>query len=186
MNENVKMEEFILVKHWWSLALRGLFALLFGVLALVWPEITIGLLVILFGAFAFADGFLAIIAALCYAKRWHRGVLFLQGLVGIVVGIIVFFWPAITAIVLLFLIAIWALVTGFFEIIAAFRLPVGTGGKWLLGLSGLLSVVIGLILVSRPGAGLLVIIWLIGIYAILAGVTLFILAFMLKGMQKRT
>ncbi len=113
----------VLSRNWWTLALRGLFAVLFGIMAFAWPGITLGALVLLYGAYAFADGVLAIAAALVgrtVGVPWWA--LLIEGLAGIGVGIITLLWPGITALVLLYLIAFWAVVTGVFEIVAAIRL----------------------------------------------------------------
>ena len=144
----------VLARNWWTLALRGLFAVLFGIMAFAWPGITLGALVLLYGAYAFADGVLAIAAALVgrtVGVPWWA--LLIEGLAGIGVGIITLLWPGITALVLLYLIAFWAVVTGVFEIVAAIRLRKEIRGEWLLALSGVLSVLFGVALIVSPGAG---------------------------------
>ena len=171
----------VLARNWWALALRGLFAVLFGIMAFAWPGITLAALVLLYGAFALADGIFAIVAAVVGMPRgmpWWA--LLLEGVTGIAVGILTFFWPGITALALLYLIAAWALVTGVFEIAAAIRLRKEIQGEWLLALSGVLSVLFGLALVVYPGAGALAVIWLIGAYAIASGVLLIVLGFRLR------
>jgi len=186
MNETMGLPQFILSRHWWALLLRGLAALAFGLLTLTWPLVTLRLLVIFFGVFAFADGFFTLIAALRHGRKHkHAVMLSLQGIVGIAVGVISLLWPSITAMAILFLIAFWALITGVLEIIVAFRLLSAVKGKWFLGLSGFLSVIFGLLVVVRPEAGLLSIVWIIGLYAILAGITLIALGFKLRVTQKR-
>src|SRR5689334_9691466 len=114
--------EFGLTRSWWALALRGLFALLFGVLAILWPGLTLEVLVLLWGAYALADGVFAIAAAIAGAGRFHHWwALLLEGVVGIAAGVVTFLWPGITALALLFVIAAWAVVTGILEIVAAIR-----------------------------------------------------------------
>ena len=143
----------VLARNWWALALRGLFAILFGVAAFAWPNLTLAALVILFGAYALVDGVFALVTAVRAAEAHERWWLFvLEGLAGIVVGIITFIWPGITALVLLYLIAWWALITGVFEIAAAIRLRKQIRQEWTLVLGGLASVVFGLLLFYRPGA----------------------------------
>src|SRR5512135_3769825 len=161
----------VLARNWWALVLRGLFAVLFGIMALAWPGITLGALVLLYGAYALADGVFAIAAVMAGrtgGRPWWS--LLVEGLVGIAVGIMTFAWPGITALVLLYLIAAWAFVTGIFEIVAAIRLREEIRGEWLLALSGILSILFGLALVVYPGAGALAVIWVIGAYAIASGV----------------
>lgn len=176
-----------LARNWWALALRGLCAILFGILAFIWPGITLGALVLLFGAYALLDGILSIVAAIF--KREGSGTpgwaLVLVGILGIVAGILAFVWPGITALILLYLIAFWAIVSGIFEIIAAIKLRKEIEGEWWLVLSGILAVVFGLLLIARPGAGAIAVVWLIGGYALLFGIFLVALAFKLKGIRER-
>ena len=176
-----------LAHNWWVLALRGLCAIIFGILAFVWPGVTLGVLVLLYGAYALVDGVLAIIAAL--SKRQGSGLpwwaLLLEGLLGIAAGLVAFVWPGITALFLLFLIAAWAIVTGIFEIIAAIRLRKEIEGELWLALSGIVSILFGVLLFVRPGAGALTVVWLIGTYAIFFGIFLLALAFRLKRFKER-
>jgi uncharacterized membrane protein HdeD (DUF308 family) len=176
----------VLARNWWALVLRGLFAVLFGIIALAWPGITLGALVLLYGAYALADGVFAIAAVMAGrtgGRPWWS--LLVEGLVGIAVGIMTFAWPGITALVLLYLIAAWAFVTGIFEIVAAIRLREEIRGEWLLALSGILSILFGLALVVYPGAGALAVVWLIGAYAIAFGALLIALGFRLRSWSRR-
>jgi uncharacterized membrane protein HdeD (DUF308 family) len=176
-----------LARNWWILALRGLCAIIFGMLAFVWPAITLGVLVLLYGAYALVDGVLAIVAAVSKREGSDRSwwTLLLEGLLGIAAGIVTFVWPGMTALVLLFLIAAWALVTGVFEIIAAIRLRKEIEGELWLALSGIVSVLFGVLLLVRPGAGALTVVWLIGAYALFFGILLVALAFRLKRFKER-
>jgi len=170
-----------LAKNWWMLLLRGIAAILFGVLAFVWPGLTLITLILLYGAFAFVDGVFAIGAAVMghgpAAPRWW---LALAGLCGVVIGIMTFAWPGVTALVLLIFIASWAIVTGILEIIGAIQLRKEIDNEWLLILSGVISVLFGLGLLIAPGAGALALVWVIGLYAIVAGVIYIALAFRLR------
>jgi len=176
----------VLARNWWALVLRGFFDVLFGIAAFVWPGITLAVLVLLYGAFALVDGSFAIAAILVGRKQGMPSwALLVEGLAGIAVGAITFFWPGITQLALLFLIAAWAVVTGVFEIVAAVRLRKEIRGEWLLALSGVLSVAVGVALVVNPGAGLLAISWMIGTYAIIFGVLFIVLGFRLRSWLRR-
>ncbi len=158
-------------RNWRLYVLRGVLAILFGLAALFWPGMTLGVLVILFGAYVTLEGILAIVAALQHGIR-DSWLVFLEGIAGVVVGLITFFWPAVTAVALLVLIAVWAIVTGILEIAAAVQLRREIVGEWVLIMTGGLSILIGILLIANPGAGILAVIVLIGVYAILFGALL--------------
>lgn len=171
----------VLARNWWAVVLRGVFAVIFGLLALIWPGATLFVLIMLFGAYALVDGVFALIAAFRVAggDRWP---LLLEGVVGILIGLLTFFWPGVTALVLLSFIAAWAIITGIFEIVAAIRLRREIEGEWALGLAGVASLIFGVLLILFPGAGALSLIWLIGAYAIVFGILLILLGLRLRGM----
>jgi uncharacterized membrane protein HdeD (DUF308 family) len=169
-----------LAKNWWMLLLRGLVSILFGVLAIAWPGITILSLMILYGAYALVDGLFAIFAAVSGNAASHRWWLAVVGIVGVLAGLVAFAWPGLTALALLMLIAAWAIVSGIFEIVGAIRLRKEIDNEWLLILHGVISVLFGLFVWSQPGEGALAIIWVIGAYAIIAGIILCVLAFRLR------
>jgi len=172
----------LLANNWWALAVRGGLAILFGIVTLVWPGISLTALVLLFAAFALVDGILAIVAGVRGFRRDQRwGAFLLQGILGIAVAVLTVFWPAITALALVLLIAAWAIVTGILEIVAAVRLRREIRGEWLLALAGVASIAFGVLLVLNPGAGALALLWLIGAYAIVFGLLLIGLAFRLRG-----
>lgn len=161
----------------WLMGIRGILAVLFGLAAIVWPRLTLFVLVILFGAYALVNGVIAVIVSLQESRNFrHWWVLLLEGLAGIAVGVLTFIWPAITALALLYLIAAWAIVTGVFEIAAAFSGWLPLAMEWTLALAGVLSVLFGVLLAILPGVGLLSLVWLIGLYAIVFGVVLIIRA----------
>jgi uncharacterized membrane protein HdeD (DUF308 family) len=175
----------LLTRNWWLLALRGLAAVLFGVLAFVWPGATLISLVWLFGAFALVNGILSFALAAKAPKGYPRfGSLILGGLLGILAGLLAFVMPAITALGLLILIAVWAMLTGILEIVAAIKLRKEINNEWLLILVGILSLVFGVLLLLQPGAGALVLIWWIGAYALVFGILLFVLAFRMRRFRK--
>ena len=172
-----------LTRNWWVLAVRGALAALFGLLALIWPGITVLALVLLFGAYALVDGVMALYTALFDRGRpggRGAGWLVLEGLAGVLAAIGAVVWPGITALVLLYLIAAWALVTGVAEILTAIRLRREIEGEWLMVLSGALSILFGLLAFLFPRAGALAVVWLIAAYAIAFGVVMMVLALRLR------
>ncbi len=168
-------------RHWKWIALRGVAAVLFGVLAIAWPGIALTVLVIVWGAYAFVDGVFTLIAA-ASMRESQRPIwpLWLVGALGVLAGLVAFFWPALTALGLLMLIAGWALATGVLQIIAAFRLRRSLANEWWLGLSGALSVLFGVLMIANPGAGAVAVVWVIGAYALFFGVLLILLALRLR------
>jgi uncharacterized membrane protein HdeD (DUF308 family) len=165
-----------LAQHWWVLLLRGLLAIVFGLLTFANPGITIAVLVLFWGAYALVDGIFEVIAGI--RAKW--GSLILLGVLGIAAGIVTFMWPGITAIVLLYIIAFWAIVAGVMQIAAAIRMRREIEGEWLWILSGVCTVVLGALLIARPGAGAVSVVWLIASFAIAWGVLLVMLSFRLK------
>lgn len=161
-----------LARNWWLILLRGVLSIAFGVLAFVWPGITLFTLVILYGAFAFVDGVVSLVAAVRGGTPAPRWWLALVGVFGIAAGLLTLFWPQITALVLLLFIAAWAIVTGILEIVGAIRLRHEIEGEWWLIASGVLSVTFGVLLVLWPGAGALAMVLVIGSFAILLGILL--------------
>ena len=172
-----------LKRGWWLLVLRGIFAVAFGILAFVKPNITLAALVLVFGAYALINGIFMLGVGLRAPKGTPgKGTLVFLGLVGVAAGILTFVYPNITALSLLVVIAWWAILTGIFEIAAAVKLRKELTNEWVMILSGALSVAFGVLLIAKPNAGALSIIWLIGIYAVLYGILLLALAFRLKGL----
>jgi len=168
-------------RYWWALVLRGIAALTFGVLAFAWPGISLQALVLLFGAYALVDGILSVAAAIRgrgVTENW--GLFLLQGLLGIGLGVLTWLAPGATAVAILLYIAAWALVTGVLEIVAAIHLRREIEGEFWLGLSGLLSIAFGMLVLAFPTAGALGLIWLIGSYAIVFGVSLIALGFRVR------
>ena len=162
-----------LAKSWWVLLLRGIAAIIFGVLAFAWPGLTLVTLVLLYGAFALVDGVLSLVAAVTGgAKAISTWWLIVVGLLGIAAGVVTFLWPGITAVLLVMFIGAWALVHGIFEIIGAIQLRKEIDNERWLILAGALSVVFGLFVLMAPGAGALALIWVIGAYSIVFGIML--------------
>lgn len=176
----------VLARNWWIVALRGVLGIIFGILALIWPGITLSVLVLLFGAYALIDGIFSVIEGVVRAtqrqERWW--VLVLEGLLGVAAGIATLIWPGITALILLYLIAAWAIITGVLEVIAAIRLRKEIEGEFWLALSGIASILFGVVLFLFPGTGALAVVWMIGIYGLVFGVLTLILAFRLRSWGK--
>ncbi len=176
----------ILHRGWWLLLLRGIAAIAFGVLTWLWPGISVAALVLLFGAYAFADGVLSSWAALAgRADHQYWWLLLLRGLLGIAVGIMAFVEPGVVVLAVLIYMAIWAIATGLIEITTAVRLRREIEGEWLLIFSGLVSVLFGVVLLAQPGASALALLWLIATFAVVFGVVLVILAFKARGFVRR-
>jgi uncharacterized membrane protein HdeD (DUF308 family) len=171
-----------LARDWWIIALQGVSAVVFGVLALIWPAVTLLALVFLFGAYALVDGVLMLGRGLRRSggthPDWWRVV---QGLVGIGAGVLAFAVPDITAYALLLVIAAWAIISGGMELVAAYQLRDVIRREWLLALDGIVSILFGVALIVFPSAGALAVVWLIGSFAIVSGVILLVMAFGLRG-----
>lgn len=174
----------VVPRYWWALAVRGVAAVVFGILAFVWPGLTLGLLVLLFGVFALVNGVLAIISAV-RSKGEQVWTLLLEGVVGILAGLAVLVWPGLTALVLLYFIAGWAILTGALEAASAIRLRKVIDNEWSSLLGGVLSIVFGAILLVAPAAGALALVWIIAVYAVLYGITLFGLAWRVREIEEK-
>lgn len=175
----------VFARKWWVLALRAVVAVLFGVAVIIWPAIALKVIVLLFGVYALVDGIVTGVLGVLIRPEEDRWWLWLlEGLTGIVIGVLVFVWPAISTLVLLYLIATWGLVSGVMEILAAIRLRKVIQGEWVLMLDGFLSILLGAFLIVYPNPGILVLIWMIGIYAILFGLLLFILSLQLRSLGR--
>jgi uncharacterized membrane protein HdeD (DUF308 family) len=170
----------VLAKNWWAIVVRGVLGIIFGMIALFLPGVTMLSLVLVFSAYALVDGIFAIIAAMRAArehKRW--GLLVLEGIVNIVTAGIALLWPGITVVAFVLLVAGWALISGGLMLSAAFRLGIDYG-RWWLALGGIVSIVYGALLIAAPLVGALVLTWWLGAYALIFGASLIVLAFRLR------
>jgi uncharacterized membrane protein HdeD (DUF308 family) len=168
-------------RNWWVFAIRGVAAILFGILAFVWPGATLAVLVLLFGAYVLVDG-VALLVALVRGEavaRRHAWAVGATGVLGIVVGVATFVWPGLTALTLLYLVAFWAIAMGTFQVVAAVALRRELDGEFWMALGGVVSIVFGVLLVAFPGAGLLSLVWLVGIWSVVFGVSSLGLAYRL-------
>lgn len=173
-----------LANNWMWVALRGVIAILFGIVAFALPGPTFLVLVIWFGAYMVVDGLFAVLEAIMNrAKNDRWWVILLEGILGILVGVLTFYQPGVTGTALVFVIAAWAIITGVLEAYAAFRLRAEIQGEFWLILSGILSVIAGILLFLFPDTGAIAVVWIIGAYALLFGIMLLLLAFKLRGMK---
>ena len=175
------MDTMLLTQRWWTIALRGAAAVIFGILTFVSPAASLLALVVLFGVYAIVNGAINLSLSLrgpAGAPRW--GSLVFESLASMVAGALTLIWPGITALVLVLLIAAWAVVTGVAQVVAAIRLRKQIRGEWLLGLAGVLSVAFGVLLFLAPAAGALAVTIWIGAYAIVFGALLVALSFRLR------
>jgi uncharacterized membrane protein HdeD (DUF308 family) len=174
-----------LTRNWWLVALRGTLAVIFGVIAFAWPGITFEALVLLFGIYAFADGVLVFSFGLLAAGdglQWWP--LVLGGILGIGLGVLTFARPEAMGTALVYVVGFWAIVTGLLEIVGAIRLRDVISGEWMMGLSGALSIVFGVLVVAQPNSGAIALVYLFGLYAILAGASQIALGFRLHGLNQ--
>jgi uncharacterized membrane protein HdeD (DUF308 family) len=175
----------LVARDWWVFAIRGIAALVFGILAFVWPQTTLTVLVYLFGAYVLVDG-IALLTALiggdAIARR-HAWAVGIMGVLGIVVGVVTFLAPGLTALSLLYLVAFWAIATGTFQVIAAIALRRELEGEFWMALGGVASIVFGVLLVAFPGDGLITLVWLVGIWSVVFGVSSLGLANRLHGID---
>jgi len=174
-----------LKQHWWSLLIRGIIAIVFGLCCFFLTGATLAALVLLIGAFFIVDGVFMLAGALRSSSASSTGewwMMLLGGIVGIAAGVLTFMWPGITALTLAFFAGAWAFITGILELATAIRLRNVLPNEWLWIVNGVLSVLLGIGIALYPGAGLAALVWLLGFYAILAGITMLTLAFRLRAL----
>jgi uncharacterized membrane protein HdeD (DUF308 family) len=178
----------LLGRNWWIFAIRGIAAILFGVLAFVQPASALAVLVALLGAYLLVDGVSLLISLIRgdpAARRagWTVGIM---GVLGVAVGILTFIRPDWTAISILYVAAFWAIAMGIFQVVSAFLLRRQIEGELWLALGGLLSIAFGIVLVINPGAGLVSLVWLVGFWAVFFGITSLVLAWRLRTLYQDT
>ncbi len=162
--------------NWWALAIRGVGGILLGIAAIVWPGITLLVLIAIFAAYLLIDGAFAVLVG----ARGRSWLLAVEGAAGVVAAILAVLWPGITALILVYLVAAWAIVTGALELGAAYLLRQVVKNEWLLVVGGLVSIVFGILLAINPAAGLVTIVWLFGAYMLIFGVVILALALRLR------
>ncbi len=170
----------VLADNWWAVALRGLVAIVFGIIAFAMPGAAMLALVLIFGAYSIADGILSIVLAVRGARKHERwGLLLVNGLLGILIGVIAATWPGITVLAFVFMVGAWALLSGGLMFVAALRMKI-SHGRWWLVFGAIISMLYGLLLFASPLIGALVLTWWVGAYALVFGVILIVLAFRLR------
>jgi uncharacterized membrane protein HdeD (DUF308 family) len=176
----------LLAQNWWAIALRGVFAIIFGLIALFLPTAAILAFVLLFAAYMLVDGILAIIAGVRAAQRHERwGWLVFEGILDLIAGAVAVLWPLITVVAFVLLMGAWAIVTGVLLFGASFRLNI-LHGRWLMALGGAISIIWGVLLIIWPLVGAIVLTWWIAAYALLFGIAMLVLAFRLRGRRQAT
>lgn len=175
----------MVARDWWVFAIRGIAAIVFGVLAFMWPAATLAVLVLLFGAYVLVDG-VALLVSLVRGEpiaRRHAWSVGIMGVLGILAGIGTFVWPGLTALSLLYIVAVWVIAMGTFQVVAAVALRRELDGEFWMALGGVVSVVFGALLIAFPGEGLLSLVWLVGIWSVVFGVSSLGLAYRLHGIS---
>jgi uncharacterized membrane protein HdeD (DUF308 family) len=180
LEEKVKdMQEFLLNRPWWELVLRGILILIFGILAIVYPGLTLAVLIIFFGAFAFIEGIFQMVGSFAAkAENPQWALMFIGGLWSLIIGVIVLAWPGMSALVLLWFIAAWFLVMGVVQIVFGLRSPGGGAEKGLHVIGGIIGILFGLMAFMWPGATAMAIVWIVGLFAIFFGIQLMVLGFL--------
>jgi len=177
----------LMARNWWLVEIRGVAAIAFGVLAFLWPGLTLVVLVTLLAAYLLIDG-VTLLAALVRGEpgtRGHGWAIAIMGILSVGVGIATIFWPEITALTLLYLIAFWAVTLGAIQIVAAIRLRREIAGELWLVAGGALTILFGVFLAIFPGSGLLSLVWIAGAWAIVFGITSLVLAWRLRGLHQQ-
>jgi uncharacterized membrane protein HdeD (DUF308 family) len=175
----------LLTRRWQLVVLRGVFAVLFGLIAVVWPEITVLALALLWGAYALVDGVTAVVMGFGEGTGADKAYMILLGVLGIGAGVITFFWPEITVVVLLVVIAVWAIVAGVMQIAAAIRLRKVIRNEWFLAVSGVVALALGILLVVQPAEGAIALLVAIATFAIAWGIVLVVFGFRLRALRSR-
>jgi len=174
-----------MARSWWTFIVRGVFAILFGLICLLFPPVAIVALATLFGFWLLLDGISGLAVAWQMRSKSGWWLPLLEGIAGLVAGFLAIVWPTITALVLVLFVGIWAIMTGLFEVWAAIRLREQIKGEFWLGLAGVISVLFGIYVIIFPGAGILSVLWLIAVFAIAFGVSLIGLGWRLRGINER-
>lgn len=170
-------------KHWWAILIRGIVAIIFGFLAILATGFTLDLLLIFLGIYLLLDGLFAVVGSFMITDHKHWWTLLIEGVVSIAFGIVIFAWPEIYLLVLIYIVALWAIITGIIEFLASIAATWAAPGKVFVGVTGVLSVILGILIFAYPGFSISAAIWLIGVYAIIIGLSLMIFSFKVKAIK---
>lgn len=173
-----------LAHHWWAILLRGIIAIVFALIVFSYSGMALAILIFVLGLYLVIDGvFLMIASVKSMVEHKHWWVQLIQGILAIIVGILVLSWPGMTALIILYLVAIWAIVSGVFELGLSMAASWESAMKYLAGTLGIVSLILGIVMFAFPLKSMVVIIWLIGIYALVVGIMLVIFSFQLKKLK---
>lgn len=176
-----QMQDFLLSRPWWELVLRGIFITIFGALALIYPDLTLAVLIIFFGAFVFIEGIFQMVGSFTVKADNPQWVLmFISGLFSFMIGVIVLAWPGMSALVLLWFVAAWFLMMGTVQLVFGLRSSEGGAKKGIHVIGGIIGITFGLMAFMWPGATAMVIVWVIGLFAIFFGIQLLVLGLLSK------
>lgn len=180
-----KAEGTMMFRNWWTVALRGLVLVVFGILALSWPDRTVTVLLRIFGIIVLVYGIIMLIEALLARRDEEQSSIWplVGSLVAIAAGVITLAWPSATGLVVIYIVAVWAIATGVIEIAAAFSFPVRDWAVWLLATGGLVSIIIGILFILFPGDGVVGLAWLIGLYALFVGLLHLAIGFKMRSFK---
>lgn len=171
-------------RYWWVMLLRGILAVVFALLAFFWTGLTLEVLVLLFAIFAIGEGVFAIGASIEASKHHEKwGTFLLEGVLGIIAGVIIISWPGISVAIFVYLIALWALITGLVEILVGGTVEITPTAKSMIILVGVLSLILGVVMLAYPAATITILIWLLGVYALIAGIAMIIFSVQLKSLK---
>lgn len=175
------MARLLMKKYWWVMMLRGIIALVFALLAIFWTDLTLEILVVLFAIYAIGEGVFAIAASIQASKKHEQwGVFLLEGVLGIIAGVFILTWPGISIMIFVYLIALWALLTGLAEILIGASVELSPTARSMIVIVGVLSLILGVVMLAYPAATIIVLIWLLGIYALIAGIAMIVFSVELK------
>lgn len=169
-----------LANHWWAILIRGIVAVAFAFLAFLATGFTLQLLLIFLGVYLILDGVFAVVGALMATSHKHWWMLLLEGIISLAAGIFIFAWPEATLLILIYIVAFWAIVTGIFEFLASISATWAAPGKIFLGVTGVLSILLGVMIFIYPGLSISAAIWLMGIYALVIGLALIFFSLRLR------
>lgn len=175
------MDKKMMQRYWWTIMLRGVLAIIFAILAIFWTGLTLEILVVLFAIYAIGEGLFAIFSSIDASKHHEKwGWFVLEGVLGVIAGILILSWPGISVVIFVYLIALWALITGLAEILIGATAAINPTAKSMMIIVGVLSLILGVVMLVYPGITVAIMVWLIGLYALIAGIAMIVFSFQIK------